>query len=83
MLTCFSLCVVQPINRERVNTPKGYWEHIENRHKFFTSIAAEHNFDPLDPHGWANVSYHAISMKQVLKKRKTLVCEKIEKISLA
>lgn len=36
--------------------PKGYWNKIENRRKFFCDFAKAKGFDPNDPTSWANVT---------------------------
>jgi len=45
--------------------PRGYWEDIENRRKFFNDYAAEMGFDPKDPTKWKQVTRAELVAKKV------------------
>ena len=45
--------------------PRGYWEDIENRRKFFNDYAAEMGFDPKDPTKWKQETRAALVAKKV------------------
>jgi len=45
--------------------PKGYWRDLENRKRFFTELAEENGFDPLDAKKWRKVSRTVIAQKKV------------------
>lgn len=36
--------------------PRGYWNNIENRRRFFQEFAAERGFDPLQAENWATIT---------------------------
>ena len=46
--------------------PKGYWRDLENRKRFFTELAEEKGFDPLDAEKWRKVSRTVIAQKKVV-----------------
>jgi len=45
--------------------PKGYWNDIENRKKFFLNFAAELGFDPFDAKNWENITKAQICERRV------------------
>lgn len=51
--------------RKTEHKPKGYWENIENRKKYFLNFAAEAGFDPLLQRNWDSVTASQICTKKV------------------
>ena len=45
--------------------PKGYWQDINNRRRFFTAYANEMGFDPLDAAKWDSVKHVDLVEKMV------------------
>ena len=45
--------------------PRGYWQDIENRKKFFVDFARDNGFDPYDPECWRGVTDAQIVARQV------------------
>lgn len=44
-----------------------YWEHAENRRKFFLDFARDHKFDPLVAKNWYSVSNELVRATRVFK----------------
>lgn len=42
-----------------------YWHKTENRRNFFERYAEQHQFDPLVPQNWYNISEDDINMNHV------------------
>jgi len=40
--------------------PKGYWQDINNRKRFFCEFAEEMGFDPYNPDNWKNVTLNQL-----------------------
>lgn len=45
--------------------PKGYWNNIENRRKFFIDFAKQRGFDPFKPENWAHIARVEITKNKV------------------
>jgi len=45
--------------------PRGYWEELENRRRFFLELAKEKGFDPLNAADWSTVSNADIVERKV------------------
>ena len=48
--------------------PKGFWQDIENRRRFFLELAAEQGFDPYVAANWDQVTTAQIVAKKVKTK---------------
>jgi len=44
---------------------RGYWSGINNRRQFFSDIAGELRFDPMQPDNWSRVTRDHIIAKKV------------------